>query len=86
MNTPSPRPQPAWHKSSYSSGGGNCVEVAFLGPGAVAASAQIKAARAAKAARKAAKVPSAKSTKAELRQSIIKENERLKAVQDRMWA
>lgn len=27
MNTPNPRPEPAWRKSSYSSGGGNCVEV-----------------------------------------------------------
>ncbi|WP_405845430.1 DUF397 domain-containing protein [Streptomyces platensis] len=36
MNTPNPRPQPAWRKSSYSSGAGNCVEVASLGPDAVA--------------------------------------------------
>ncbi|MEW9515428.1 DUF397 domain-containing protein [Streptomyces tubercidicus] len=32
----SPRPEFAWRKSSYSSGGGNCVEVASLGPDAVA--------------------------------------------------
>ncbi|MEU8998842.1 DUF397 domain-containing protein [Streptomyces caniferus] len=32
----SPRPELAWHKSSYSSGGGNCVEVASLGTDAVA--------------------------------------------------
>ncbi|MGA5565312.1 DUF397 domain-containing protein [Streptomyces platensis] len=31
-----PRPEPAWRKSSYSSGGGNCVEVAALGTGIVA--------------------------------------------------
>lgn len=31
-----PRPEPAWRKSSYSSGGGNCVEVASVGSGTVA--------------------------------------------------
>ncbi|GGN65526.1 hypothetical protein GCM10012285_68430 [Streptomyces kronopolitis] len=31
-----PRTEPAWRKSSYSSGGGNCVEVASVGPGTVA--------------------------------------------------
>ncbi|MGY5130283.1 DUF397 domain-containing protein [Streptomyces nigrescens] len=36
MNTPYPHPEPAWRKSSYSSGGGNCVEVASVGPGTVA--------------------------------------------------
>ncbi|MFF8373498.1 DUF397 domain-containing protein [Streptomyces lydicus] len=31
-----PRTEPTWRKSSYSSGGGNCVEVASLGAGTVA--------------------------------------------------
>ncbi|WP_328381321.1 DUF397 domain-containing protein [Streptomyces sp. NBC_00400] len=31
-----PRTEPVWRKSSYSSGGGNCVEVTSLGPDAVA--------------------------------------------------
>ena len=34
--TPNSRPEPAWRKSSYSSGGGNCVEVASVGSGTVA--------------------------------------------------
>ncbi|WP_326623506.1 DUF397 domain-containing protein [Streptomyces decoyicus] len=31
-----PRTEPAWRKSSYSSGGGNCLEVASLDSGTVA--------------------------------------------------
>ncbi|MEU6331989.1 DUF397 domain-containing protein [Streptomyces sp. NPDC047049] len=31
-----PRTEPAWRKSSYSSGAGNCVEIACIGSGAVA--------------------------------------------------
>ncbi|MCF3143773.1 DUF397 domain-containing protein [Streptomyces platensis] len=34
--TPNPRHELAWRKSSYSSGGGNCVKVASYGPDAVA--------------------------------------------------
>ncbi|WP_371127502.1 DUF397 domain-containing protein [Streptomyces sp. 2224.1] len=34
--TPNSHPEPVWRKSSYSSGGGNCVEVAALNPGTVA--------------------------------------------------
>ncbi|MFE1776007.1 DUF397 domain-containing protein [Streptomyces sp. NPDC059008] len=34
--TANPRPEPAWRKSSYSSGGANCVEAASLGPDTVA--------------------------------------------------
>ncbi|MGI5262351.1 DUF397 domain-containing protein [Streptomyces angustmyceticus] len=34
MNTLNLRSQPTWRKSSYSSGAGNCVEVASLGPDA----------------------------------------------------
>ncbi|MFE0379117.1 DUF397 domain-containing protein [Streptomyces inhibens] len=36
MSTPSPRTESAWRKSSYSSGGGNCVEVASIASGTVA--------------------------------------------------
>ncbi|MGG7568832.1 DUF397 domain-containing protein [Streptomyces sirii] len=32
---PTACPEPAWHKSSYSSGGANCLEVAPLGPDTV---------------------------------------------------
>ncbi|MGY5129776.1 DUF397 domain-containing protein [Streptomyces nigrescens] len=35
MNT-NPRTEPVWRKSSYSSGGGNCVEIASVGSGTVA--------------------------------------------------
>ncbi|MEJ8650745.1 DUF397 domain-containing protein [Streptomyces sp. MS1.AVA.3] len=35
MNT-NPRTEPAWRKSSYSSGGGNYVEIASVGSGTVA--------------------------------------------------
>ncbi|MGW2416886.1 DUF397 domain-containing protein [Streptomyces tubercidicus] len=34
--TPNFRPEPVWRKSSYSSGSGNCVEIACIGSGAVA--------------------------------------------------
>ncbi|MFE7786600.1 DUF397 domain-containing protein [Streptomyces nigrescens] len=36
MNTPHPHLEPAWRKSSYSSGGGNCVEVMAFDAGTVA--------------------------------------------------
>lgn len=37
MNT-NPRTEPVWRKSTYSSGGGNCVEIASDGSGTVAVS------------------------------------------------